>query len=174
MSHSKALPIYNGPADWRGPEIRHAKEWHIDLTDSHIQEIKSAVQYSVDRDVSIVDITPETFPLPHLDKILQRVYEDLLFGIGLVMFHGMPVQEMSRADIIRAYVGIGSWLGAAVPQNHKGHILGHVKDIGLDHTNPKHRIYGTAHRQPYHTDSSDIVGLICLKPAKSGGVFTVS
>ncbi len=174
MGHSNARPIYEGPADWRGPSIKNSADWHINLTKRQISEIKSAVQHSIDDETPIADLRPATFALPHLRHVLKAAYQELLHGRGFVMFHGMPVQDLNREEIIRAYVGVGSWLGEPVPQNGKGHILGHVKDIGLDHTNPQTRIYGTRHRQLYHTDGADLVGLLCLQTAKSGGVFSLS
>ena len=38
--------------------------------------------------------------------------------------------------------------------------------------NPVNRVYATHGAQPYHTDSSDLVALLCLKPAKVGGYST--
>ncbi len=174
MSHRRSLPNYAGPADWRGPDIKDSKDWHIHLSDSQIQEIKSAVQRSIDDNFPIIDLKPENFPLPGLGHVLKDAYRELLNGRGFVVFHGMPVEDLSREEIICAYVGVGSWLGEPVSQNHKGHILGHVKDIGFDHTNPQTRIYGTTYRQLYHTDGADLVGLLCLRKAKSGGVFTLT
>jgi len=49
-------------------------------------------------------------------------------------------------------------------------VLGHVQDLGLDVHDPNVRIYQTNERQTYHTDSCDIVGLLCLKTAQSGGL----
>ncbi|TDJ34821.1 MAG: TauD/TfdA family dioxygenase [Gammaproteobacteria bacterium] len=174
MVHSNAPASYEGPANWRGPNIRNSEDWHINLTKSHISEIKKAVQRSIDNRIPILELIPECFHLPRLAQVLQTTYQELLYGRGFVVFHGMPVQDLNREEIIRAYVGIGSWLGEPVPQNQKGHILGHVKDIGFDHTNPQTRIYGTSYRQLYHTDGSDLVGLLCLQKAKSGGVFSLA
>ena len=58
---------------------------------------------------------------------------------------------------------------AARSQNAKGHLLGHVKDLDLDIKDPNVRYYQTSRRLEYHTDSVDVVGLLCLKTAKSGG-----
>jgi len=66
-------------------------------------------------------------------------------------------------------MGIGAHLGRARPQNAMGHLLGHVKDLGRSSTDPTARLYQTSERQTYHTDSCDVVGLICLQPAKRGG-----
>jgi hypothetical protein len=66
-------------------------------------------------------------------------------------------------------MGIGSHFGAPRSQNAKGHLLGHVKDLGLDVSDPRVRYYQTRRKLEYHTDSVDIVGLLCLKTAKAGG-----
>lgn len=68
------------------------------------------------------------------------------------------------------YAGIGSHLGEFLSQNGKGHILGHVKDLGNDPTQiHKVRIYSTNARQFFHRDAADIIGLLCLHRAKEGG-----
>ena len=51
---------------------------------------------------------------------------------------------------------------------------GHVKDLGRDAVNdPTARVYQTTERQNYHCDRTDIVGLLCLKTAKSGGASSL-
>jgi hypothetical protein len=55
-------------------------------------------------------------------------------------------------------------------QNAAGHLLGHVKDLGRSSQDPNTRIYQTRERQTHHTDSCDVVGLLCLRAAKSGGL----
>lgn len=67
-------------------------------------------------------------------------------------------------------MGLGSHLGYPVSQNGRGHILGHVKDLGEDATQiDKVRIYRTNARQFFHADDCDIVGLLCIARAESGG-----
>ena len=53
-------------------------------------------------------------------------------------------------------------------------MLGHVRDLGLATSDPNVRIYQTTERQHFHTDSCDIVGLLCLKTAKSGGLSSLT
>jgi hypothetical protein len=67
------------------------------------------------------------------------------------------------------FCGIGSHIGSARSQNADGHILGHVRDIGADPNDPSSRIYQTNARQSFHTDSADVVGLLCIREAKEGG-----
>jgi hypothetical protein len=58
-------------------------------------------------------------------------------------------------------------------QNAEGHLLGHVRDLGRLSDDPNTRIYQTRERQTHHTDSCDVVGLMCLEAAKSGGTSSL-
>ncbi len=72
-----------------------------------------------------------------------------------------------------AFLGLGLHLGNLRSQNAQGHLLGHVRDQGLSSKDPNVRIYQTRERQNYHTDSCDVVGLLCLHPARSGGLSSL-
>src|SRR5207237_10022442 len=54
-------------------------------------------------------------------------------------------------------------------------LLGHVYDlgIGLSATDPNLRSYATAERQRFHIDRCDVVALLCLRRAKTGGLSTI-
>ncbi|CAF3607256.1 unnamed protein product [Rotaria sp. Silwood1] len=67
------------------------------------------------------------------------------------------------------FYGLGCHLGLPRSQNAMGHMLGHVLDLGMKSSDPNVRLYQTNERQTFHTDSSDVVGLLCLKTAKVGG-----
>jgi hypothetical protein len=82
---------------------------------------------------------------------------------------GLPVGGYSPLQAAAIFLGVGAHLGRARSQNAKGHILGHVFDLGLSGADPNVRIYQTSQRQTFHTDSCDVVGLLCLQEAKRGG-----
>jgi hypothetical protein len=94
----------------------------------------------------------------------------LLQGRGFTVISGVPVERYSIQEAAAAFLGIGGYFGRPVSQNGKGHILGHVKDLGHSIEDPNARIYQTTHRQTFHTDSADIVALLCLRTAKAGGL----
>ena len=175
---SRNIPLlpFTGPAAWKGSDIKNLEEIHYTLNDSEVDEIMSAVKHTQDNNIAIENITKDKFTLPLLGRKLTQIYDEVIYGRGFKILHGMPVDETkySREEVIRAYIGIGSWLGLPVSQNYKGHIVGHVKDIGEDPENSQTRVYATSQKQPYHTDSADIVGLLCIKPCKSGGIFSIS
>jgi hypothetical protein len=72
-----------------------------------------------------------------------------------------------------AFLAIGVHLGNLRMQNAQGHILGHVRDLGMSSQDPNTRIYQTRERQTHHTDSCDVVALLCLRPAKKGGLSSL-
>lgn len=75
------------------------------------------------------------------------------------------------ANILKvAYMGMGAFFGYFTSQNGRGHVLGHVKDLGEDPTaKDRVRIYRTNAKQYFHTDGADLVGLLCIAKALEGG-----
>ena len=69
---------------------------------------------------------------------------ELLNGKGFILFKGFPVEQWGNHKSAIAYMGLGTYLGYFVSQNGKGHVLGHVKDLGDDAKQiDKVRIYRT-------------------------------
>lgn len=85
------------------------------------------------------------------------------------MIRGLPVANYSQKFAATIFCGVGAHLGSARSQNAAGHILGHVRDTGADASDPNTRIYQTSERQTFHTDSCDVVGLLCIREAMEGG-----
>lgn len=85
---------------------------------------------------------------------------------------GLPMERYSDDDINIIYYGIGLHLGEPVRQNPKGELLGSVMNVG-DTSLKTTRVYETNLYLPYHSDPSDVVGLLCVRKAKSGGVSSL-
>jgi hypothetical protein len=90
-----------------------------------------------------------------------------------VLLRGLPVGDLTAEQTELAFWAIGLHLGIPIPQNDAGDVLVHVRDDGLDFSDPTVRGYQTRQQLDYHSDSSDIVGLLCRHPAKRGGVSTI-
>ena len=60
-----------------------------------------------------------------------------------------------------------------VTQNPRGDLLGHVYDHGRHYGDIDVRGYETNAHLPFHSDSCDLVGLLCLRRAKSGGLSSI-
>ena len=164
-------PLLHGPAVWRGPDMAARRDWVETFRAEDIAEIEAAIRPLAQADIAadIANIRAADFPLPTLGPRLARIRHDVLHGRGFVLLRGLPVQRWSRRESATAFFGLGTYFGHAVSQNAKGHVLGHVQDLGLHADDPNVRIYQTHERQTFHTDSADIVGLMCLHTAKAGG-----
>ncbi len=169
MCAAELPPRLEGPTVWVGPEIARDAAWLEPLSAADIAEIATATEPLLRRDADIARITRADFPLPKLAARLARIRAELLRGRGFVLLRALPVQQWSLRESATAFFGLGTHLGAARPQNAQGHLLGHVQDLGLASDDPNVRIYQTAERQTFHTDSCDVVGLLCLHTAQQGG-----
>jgi hypothetical protein len=167
-------PEIHGPSAWYGPEMLARHDWIEPLSGDEIAEVERATEQLAEARVQITAIRREDFPLPALGSRLQKVLDDVLNGRGFALIRGLPVERWTKLESAVAFFGIGAHIGAARPQNAKGHALGHVKDLGLSSRDPNTRIYQTRERQTFHTDSCDVVALLCLKTAKSGGLSSLA
>jgi hypothetical protein len=162
-------PIRDATA-WLGPDLERSSEWIELLSEAELAEIESASRRLDATEVDWQKLTAADFPLPTLQPRIEKLRQEILEGRGFVLLRGIPVETWGRKLSAIAFLGLGRHFGNLRSQNRDGHLLGHVKDMGLSSSDPNVRIYQTSERQNYHTDSCDIVGLLCLHPAKSGGL----
>jgi Taurine catabolism dioxygenase TauD, TfdA family len=167
--------LIDGPSAWIGADMRGREaEWSYRLSASEVAELEAALHSVWARGLDIADIRREHFPLPTLGPVLERLREEVLNGRGFVLLRGVPVEDRPIEESATLYWGIGSWFGSARSQNAKGHLLGHVYDLGGSSANdPTIRSYATSERQNFHIDRCDVVALLCLRRAMSGGLSAI-
>lgn len=101
-------------------------------------------QFNEKTEIQVLMVVQENFPLPRLSSFLASIRNELLNGKGFVLFKGFPVERWGKEKSAIAYMGLGTYLGYFVSQNGRGHVLGHVKDLGEDaKQTDKVRIYRT-------------------------------
>ena len=163
------------PAEWTGADLAAGDDWKFPLTKAELAELNAALAGVEARGLEIKDITRDDFPLPTLDAKLAEIRTQLMEGRGIAVLRGVPVDRYDMAQVVRLYWGIGLRVGTPVPQNAKGHLLGHVFDlVGPDRSKaPSYRAYHTSGHLGYHSDSCDVVALLCLQKARSGGLSRV-
>ena len=163
-------PKQTGPSAWYGPDMAAREDqWLTRFSPAEIAELEAAAEPLIKEDFNIGGMNAADFKLPTLARKLAKLRQELINGRGFALLRGLPVVNYNEREAITIFFGLGAHLGNARSQNAKGHILGHVRNLGLSSTDPKVRIYQTRERQTFHTDSCDVVGLLCLQPAKSGG-----
>ena len=149
---------------------KESHEWMWTFTDAENEEIELVLRHFRAANLDVMDVTAETFPLSSsFQNKLLAMREEILQGRGFAVQRGLNVARYSNKDICTIFCAIGKIMGIPVSQNKFGHVLGHVYDLGNDPLSPSTRLYTTSAAQPFHTDSADIVGLLCIRNASAGG-----
>jgi hypothetical protein len=166
------FPIQS-PGVWRGPEIDWKKEGLHVLSETELAEIDRALAHLLSKGrLDLPEITPETFPLHRMGDFMRALPARLAHGVGFLMLRGLPRRQYSDDDMLRIYAGLGSYISAPMVQSYLGDLIGHVVDVS--DVEPKSRGYRKGGGQLMHTDSCDIIGLMCLRTALSGGESRIS
>lgn len=162
-----------GPNAWTAEELLDdPQSWSFRLSDAAVAELEGAAEVLADhmnngRDLSALVVSDIVMPI--LSGQLAIITEALLRGTGVALLRGLPVHKYSESEISAMFAVVGLHLGSLRPQNAAGELIGHVRDIGADLSDPATRIYQTNERQTFHTDSSDVVALLCMQRSRSGG-----
>jgi hypothetical protein len=148
-----------GQADWRGGEIADRPEWRITLGDADRAEVLGAIDQA-------------GFPLPSLGPVLAELAGELADGRGFGLLRGLPVAGLTERQCETLAVGISGHVGRVLPQPN-GEPVVHVRDQGVDPAAPTSRSYQHRGRLDFHSDPTDVVALLCIRPAASGGLSSV-
>ena len=124
-------------------------------------------------------ITPEQFTLPSLECSLQDLGRRLTAGRGFEVVRGFPSRDIPERQAAAVFAGIGAHLGSLRSQNAEGHLVGHVRNVGADASDPNTRIYQTNQRQGTWVSPLDATGHtyecgFCGHHAAPGKQYTAS
>jgi TfdA family taurine catabolism dioxygenase TauD len=162
-------------AEWRARDVADPESWTLRLTEGDQEELAGALATAKAKSTDPLDIGKDDFPLEGLSRKLQGVVDVLLNGRGFMRIATLDVDRYGDDDLTLLYWGIGLHLGEPWAQNKHGHVLGDVTDQGKTIDDPTVRgneLGGIA--LDYHTDGSDLVGLLCLRTARTGGLSCVA
>jgi len=167
------VPMPSGPvadtAAWVPGDFPDPNVWQYRFNASELAELDAAIVQVRKAGIPLIEVNRANFPLPTLSAKLAELRREVTHGRGFILLRGLPLERWSRRAAALAYFGLSRMLGELASQNALGHILGHVKDLGRDYAQATERGYQTSARLSYHSDASDIVGLLCLQPARAGG-----
>lgn len=159
-----------GPGVWMGKDMAaHPERWQYELTQADITALSNAAEQILSSGKPLAEVGAEAFSLGTAESAVLRWRDMIEKEHGFVLVRGVPVTEWSEEKVAAAYWAIGLHLGTPVSQNTDGDVLGHVHDTGANPADPAVRLYKTRAAQDFHVDGADLVGLLCLTPAKSGG-----
>ena len=155
-------------ASWHAADFVGDQSWLVHFTDAEIAALDQAVAAVMAHGLRFPDFGKDDFPLAGWAERLRSFADELENGRGFLLARGLPVDRYSDEEIEIAYYGIGLHLGQPVRQNPRGDLLGVVMNV-CDPNDKNTRVYQTNKYLPYHTDPSDVVGLLCVRKAKQGG-----
>jgi hypothetical protein len=161
--------------DWHSADVADPARWTVTLTAADHRELDRALAHAKSVSDDLLDIDRAAFPLDRLAETLGSIERELIDGRGFVRIAALDTARYGDDDLTLLYWGIGIHLGQPWPQNKHGHVMGDVTDQGKTRDDPEARgnELGLI-KLDYHTDGSDLVGLMCLRPAKSGGLSCVA
>jgi len=168
MAPNRPTAPLTGPDVWRGAELAASPQtWLRWFTGNELGALDDAAArlLATGWPNTAVD---SSIASPAVTALIGGIRNELLFGRGFTVLRGLPVDDAPTRVAARLWV-LGRHLGKPVSQNARGHLLGHVCDLGYDAADPATRLYQTNQRQGFHTDSADVVALLCLRAAASGG-----
>ncbi|WP_328326361.1 MULTISPECIES: TauD/TfdA family dioxygenase [unclassified Streptomyces] len=163
----------SGPAAWNGPDLQDTGQWVLRLSPPQLRELDEALRAARARGTPLLKLTAAGFPLPSLAAELAGITDALEHGRGFALISGLPVAQYGETAASTVLWGLGQHLGIPVSQNAAGQMLGHVRDTGRTLADPATRGYQTRGRLPFHTDPSDVLALLCLRPARSGAQMSL-
>lgn len=146
QSYDRFPERIEGPTLWRKEDYENNPErWTHRFTAAEQEELGATADKFMASRIPLTGIAKSNFVLPTLSARLETLRQDLLNGKGFILFKDFPVKEWGNHKSAIAYMGLGTYLGYFVSQNGKGHVLGHVKDVGDDSSQiDKVRIYRTS------------------------------
>ena len=168
MSDRHEGPISDTSA-WFGRSYAGRDDWAHRLTTAELDDLDTALAAVTAAGLAPLEFSRDAFPLPVLGPVLSGMLDELEDGRGFTLLRGLPVEKYDEPSLYRLYWGLAVHLGDMISQNAKGDLIGRVEDIGVDINAPNARGYTTRAALHPHNDSSDIVGLLCVRQAKEGG-----
>ena len=159
---------------WTGSDLDGCSDWFFratsDESDHVVDMARSMRRLLGDDPDEILKIKRSDFDLGPLGERLKSIMNEVRDGFGIALYRGLPIDELTLHELAIVYWVIGLTIGQPMSNNPEGDMIGHVVDAGKDFNDPRHRGYQTNVTMDYHCDQSDVVTLLCINTAKSGGL----
>lgn len=156
-------------AAWKGAELFDRPDWLHELDATEVDEIRDALARVDAAALPLEAITQESFPLPRLSRRLAAIQDSLENGSGAALLRGWPAAEHDLETNQRVHWGLSRHLGTPVSQSAKGEKIFHVQNRGYAPTDPRDRGPSSSRALRFHSDRCDVLGFLCVRPARTGG-----
>jgi len=157
--------------------------WQHHWREGELAEIHEALERATAKGLTWQQVTPADFVLDKVARRLAWAARELEEGRGLVKFTGLPVARYDEAQLRLIWMALARHLGTPVYQDNQGQLMRDIRDEGGDlgarhgrlaaegevFLSSKARTYSNGVLR-YHTDRTDVVGLLAVQQAARGGI----
>jgi hypothetical protein len=172
-----------GACVWKGSEMERSDRWVKELPAVVSEQIASALEEVMDLEWR--RINRDNFLLPEAKGFFDEVREELENGCGMVKIRGLDIGRYGEEQLRRLWYGVGWNFGTPMYQNRRGEVMRDIRDEGMgagaklygatvDASGKQFLSSGARTLTPgplrFHTDRCDVVGLLCVRQAREGGV----
>lgn len=174
MSQTVDLSPVSGPSAWRGDELARSTEWIYQLSDAERTELEEVGRRFVADDPDLRTVTAADYPIPACAGLNDECGRQMDSGRGFILVRGLRTEEYGDVLSAAIFFVMGLHLGTPIGQNQMGDLIDHVvatSDKTLE--DPTALPSRVRDRLPFHSDSSDVVALMCLRGAKEGGASSL-
>ncbi|MGH6644548.1 MAG: TauD/TfdA family dioxygenase, partial [Bradyrhizobium sp.] len=167
--HEGLRPVGTAAA-WRGDELSKGQDWIYRLSPEEVLELEELGRRFVEADPDLRFVKAGDYPLQACVRALESWGRDVDIGRGFVLVRGLRTHLYSDALSGAIYYILGLHMGEPMRQNELGDLLDHVYATS-DKTMDDPTALSSKIRDvlPFHSDSSDLVALMCLRPSREGG-----
>jgi hypothetical protein len=141
----------------------------FDLSSRHVAALEDVLLKVRGAGLALGQIQAKDCRHPALDRDLERVFDEIQEGQGIVIVRGVPIDAHSVEDIAAMFWAIGTHFGRGVSQSALGDVLGLVRDETPPGEPESARGYLSRRELSLHVDLAQIVGLMCVRQACHGG-----
>ena len=159
---------------WIGAEIAQQQDWIYYLSEHMIHVLDKALTQLEETSLNAPHFGLHNIQITDSEFLaqIQSISDELENGYGFIVIRGLDTKKYSEAQLTNLYYLIGLHMGTPVTQNARGDLIGFVENVG-DRNNKMTRVYETNAYLPYHSDMSDVVGLLSIRKAKHGGLSSI-
>ena len=163
------------PRGWTRADLERTSDWIYRLTLEDIAALRQALAHALATGKSLFEMSAADFPIdPALRARLASIVDSTQHEYGFKLMRGFPVQDYSEDELRTFYWGLGLQIGVPRPQGKASAFMSDVRDAGGTYRAQTGRGYNTSSRLDFHADGSDMVGLLVVRVAKSGGESMIS
>lgn len=175
--NEKIFTPQTGAIVWQRDTLK-AEDGTVQLSEACLSELDQAIETWRNNPLGLEVMEPGMFTLSACSDLMNECRKILENGVGFVIIDRLPTDRYSREECKLAYWLLSQLLSRPVAQSWDGKLIYDVRDFGKPPGNGV-RPDVTNSEQNFHTDNSynlcppDYVSLLCLQPAKEGGISSI-